>query len=196
MAVALVFTERRPDLSEARARNFERLRGRLAAAGAAVEESFYEEVDPALLARAEAIVLSGSSAPWSARDPERIAGLGDALRAAGRPVLGICAGLQLQVMFAGGAVAVAAEPEHGYLPIRVHDAGDLLRGLPSEPVVYHDHDDEVTELPDGFRVLASSAACAVQAVADPARRWWGTQFHPEESPDGGRILETFLELAR
>jgi GMP synthase-like glutamine amidotransferase len=39
----------------------------------------------------------------------------------------------------------------------------------------------------------------VQAVAVPARRWWGTQFHPEEfsaeHPAGERILLTFFELA-
>src|SRR4029453_16103401 len=73
---------------------------------------------------------------------------------------------------------------------------DLFRGLQDRIVVYQDHHDEVTKLPDGFRLLASSAECAVQAIADPGRRWWGTQFHPEESPEGDRILRSFLGLAR
>jgi GMP synthase (glutamine-hydrolysing) len=111
-------------------------------------------------------------------------------------VLGICAGFQLQARFAGGTIGVAATPEHGLLPIEVHDRSDLLRDLPGEAVVFHDHTDEITELPAGFRVLASSAACAVQAIADPERRWWGTQFHPEESPGGERIFRAFLSLAR
>jgi GMP synthase (glutamine-hydrolysing) len=194
--VALVFTERRDDLTESRARNFERLRTSLTDAGASVAESWYEDVDAAGLVRADAVVLSGSSAPWSAHEPAQLERLGDAVRAAGRPVLGICAGFQLQARFAGGTIGVAATPEHGLLPIEVHDRSDLLRELPSEVVVFHDHTDEVTVLPDGFRVLASSASCAVQAFADPARRWWGTQFHPEESPGTERILRTFLELAR
>jgi GMP synthase (glutamine-hydrolysing) len=192
--VALVFTERRADLTESRARNFERLRAQLVEAGATVEESWYEDVDR--LDRADAIVLSGSSAPWAAHEPAQLERLGEAVRAAGRPVLGICAGFQLLARFAGGATGVAATPEHGLLPIEVHDRSDLLRELPAEVVVFHDHTNEVTVLPDGFRVLASSPSCAVQAFADPARRWWGTQFHPEESPDGERILRTFLELAR
>ena len=54
-------------------------------------------------------------------------------------------------------------------------------------------------VPPGFRVLASSADCAVQALADPVRRWWGTQFHPEEfrpeDPAGEQILRTFFALA-
>jgi len=49
-------------------------------------------------------------------------------------------------------------------------------------------------------VLASSPACAVQAIADPERRWWGTQFHPEEFDGehtaGERILRAFFELAQ
>ena len=196
MTVALVFTERRADLTESRTRNFERLRSVLADAGAEVEESWYEDVDPARLARADAIVLSGSSAPWSVRGVAELERLGDAVRIAGRPVLGICAGLQLLTRFAGGTVAAAAAPERGLLPIEVRDGSDLFRGLPAELVVFHDHTDEVTDLPVGFRILASSATCAVQAIADRGRRWWATQFHPEESPDGERIFRTFLELAR
>jgi GMP synthase (glutamine-hydrolysing) len=65
--------------------------------------------------------------------------------------------------------------------------------------VFQDHTDEITVLPEGFRVLASSDRCAIQAIADPKRRWWGTQFHPEESSAeysvGARVLETFFELA-
>ena len=70
MTVELVFTERRSELTEPRAENFARLRERLAtASGEAVEVSHYEEVDHERLARADSIVLSGSSAPSSIRDP-------------------------------------------------------------------------------------------------------------------------------
>jgi GMP synthase (glutamine-hydrolysing) len=145
-------------------------------------------------------VLSGSSAPWSAHEPAELARLGEAVRAAGRPVLGICAGLQLQALFAGGGIAPSAGEQRGFQAVAIRDRSDLLRGLPEEIVVFQDHTDEVTVLPESFRVLASSAACAVQAIADPARRWWGTQFHPEEfsseHPAGERVLRTFFELVR
>jgi GMP synthase (glutamine-hydrolysing) len=201
VTVELVLTERRSELSESRARNYERLRARLGeAAGRPVAAAHYEDVDGWRLARASAVVLSGSSAPWSVHEPAELERLGDAVRASGRPVLGICAGLQLQTLLAGGSIAPAAAPERGFKPVEVHDRSDLLRGLPPEIVVFHDHVDEVTALPDGFRLLASSAACAVQAFADPERRWWGTQFHPEEfdveHPAGEQILRTFFELAQ
>ena len=199
MAVELVLTERRSELSESRAANFARLRERLAAtSGAAVEVFHYEEVDPERLARASSIVLSGSSAPWSVRDPAELDRLGEAVIAAGRPVLGICAGMQLQARFAGGTLGPSACPEHGFCPIQVLDDRDLLRGLSPEAVVFQDHDDEIVDLPAGFRVLASSTECAVQAIADPERRWWGTQFHPEEfraeHPAGEQVLRTFFDL--
>jgi GMP synthase (glutamine-hydrolysing) A subunit len=200
--IELVYTERRSDLDDARARNFERLVRELEAAadGATVATAHYEEVDAARLARASVIVLSGSSAPWAIRDPDELERLGEAVLASGRPVLGICAGMQLQAQFAGGQLARAARPEHGFLPIEVLDHSDLLAGLPDDAVVFHDHTDEVTDLPDDFRVLARTSACGVQAIAAPARRWWGTQFHPEEwteeHPAGARILRNFFDLVR
>jgi GMP synthase (glutamine-hydrolysing) len=200
VAVAVVLTERKSELTAARARNYERLRERIvAASGDTVEVAYYEEVDPARLQRAQSVILSGSSAPWSAHDRAALERLGEAVRSTERPVLGICAGMQLQVLFAGGSIAPAQTGEHGYLPIQVHDPSDLLSGLPPEAVVFQDHDDEIVGLPEEFRVLASSAACAVQAIADPARRWWGTQFHPEEfrpeHPAGEQVLRTFFALA-
>jgi GMP synthase (glutamine-hydrolysing) len=197
--VELVFTERRSELTEARARNLERLRERLtAASGRPVEVAHYEQVDPRRLARASSIVLSGSSAPWSVRDPGELERLGEAVRAAGRPLLGICAGMQLQARFAGGKIGPSARPERGFLPIEARDRSDLLRGLPANPTVFQDHTDEIVSLPEDFRVLAASADCAVQAISCPERRWWGTQFHPEESspehPAGERVLRSFFAL--
>jgi GMP synthase (glutamine-hydrolysing) len=186
-------------MTEARASNYARLRERVAAASrSAVDVSHYEDVEPRRLARASSIVLSGSTAAWSARDAAELEALGDAVRAAKRPTLGICGGMQLLAVFAGGSIVTGKSVEHGFLPIHVDDRVGLLRDLPEETIVFHDHTDEIGILPDGFRVLASSEACAVQAFADPERRWWGTQFHPEESnaehPAGALVLERFFEL--
>jgi GMP synthase (glutamine-hydrolysing) len=199
VAVEVVFTERRADLTPNRARNLERLRALVEeTSGGPVATSHYDDVDGARLDRADAIVLSGSTAAWASRDVGELARLGEAVVAAGRPTFGICAGMQLLTRFAGGAIELGGSVEHGFLPIRVHDRSGLLRALPEDAVVFHDHTDEIVVLPDGFRVLASSEACAVQAFADPGRRWSGTQFHPEEStaehPHGARVLEAFFGL--
>ena len=115
-------------------------------------------------------------------------------------MLGICAGMQLQAVFAGGRLARAERPERGFLPIEIVDGSDLLEGMSDEPTVFHDHTDEIADLPAGFRVLARSSACRVQAIAAPARSWWGTQFHPEEwtqeHPAGAHVLRNFFALVR
>jgi GMP synthase-like glutamine amidotransferase len=148
------------------------------------------------------IVLSGSSAPWATHDPESLDRLGEAVLAADAPVLGICGGMQLLARFAGGRISTmvpAEREERGYAPVEVIDADGLLAGLSEPPTVFHDHRDEVTVLPDGFRVLARTEACAIQAIAAPERSWWGTQFHPErfddEHPDGERVLRNYFSLA-
>ena len=161
------------------------------------------EVVPYLEARdlsgAHAIVLSGSSAPWAAHDPAALDRLGEVVTASGRPVLGICAGMQLLGRFAGGRIEHAAESEIGELEVHVVDREGLFRDVGERPRVWQYHSDELTCVPDGFRLLASTERCRVQAIAHVERPWWGTQFHPESyrsaNPDGARILRTFFELA-
>jgi GMP synthase (glutamine-hydrolysing) len=161
------------------------------------------EVVPYLAARdlrhAQAIVISGSSAPWAAHDPAALDRLGEVVIASGRPVLGICAGMQLLGRFAGGRIDHAAESEIGELEVEVVERDELFRDVGARPCVWHYHFDELTDLPDGFRLLASTERCRVQAIASRERGWWGTQFHPESyrsaNPDGARILRTFFELA-
>lgn len=199
MPVTLVVTEHSSFLTPAALTCYETIRRRLeSAGGTAVRTAHYEEVES--LRGADAVVLSGSFAPWADHTPDAIERLGDVVRAYDGPVLGICAGMQLQAIFAGGRVAHArVAAETGFSPIDVIDDDGLLRGLPARVEVYQHHGDEIEELPAGFRVLARSATCAIEAIVDPARRWWGTQFHPEEfdaaHPVGERILRNFFELA-
>ncbi len=160
--------------------------------------ALYTDVDD--LNGASAVVLSGSFAPWADHAPGALGRFGDVVLAYDGPVLGICAGMQLQATFAGGTLRHSPGGlETGFSPVDVVENNDLLRGLPSRIDVYQHHGDEIEELPEDFRVFARSAACAIEAIADPARRWWGTQFHPEEfdaaHPAGERILRNFFELA-
>ncbi len=199
MTVLFVVTEHSSHLTPDAIERYEVVRRRVAdAAGTAVERMHYEEARD--LASAAAVVLSGSHAPWTAHDPAALERLGDAVRSYDGPVLGICAGMQLQARFAGGTIRHSpGGPETGFSTVEVVEHDGLLRGLPARIDVYQHHRDEIEELPEDFRVLARSATCAIEAIADPARRWWGTQFHPEEfdaaHPAGERILRNFFELA-
>ena len=199
--VILVVSEHRSQLTPERLGAYERVRRTLEeAAGRRVSALHYEDVDGL---DARAVVISGSSAPWSAHHPAALARLGDAVSASEAPVLGICAGLQLLAGWAGGEVGPVAErggsPERGYETVEVVEPDGLLEGLGPVATVFQDHEDEVARPPAGARLLARSTACQVQALELAGRRWWGTQFHPErfdaEHPDGERVLRNFFALA-
>jgi GMP synthase (glutamine-hydrolysing) len=113
----------------------------------------------------------------------------------GVPVLGICYGMQWMMHARGGRVEPASEREFGPATIQVlvPDArlfGDMAR----DQRVWASHGDRVDSVPDGFRTVASSPSAPFAAVENPARGWYGVQFHPEvEHTEQGRaILRNFL----
>jgi GMP synthase (glutamine-hydrolysing) len=197
-AVIQIDTEHPSSFGTGPARWRRRLSRRLEiASGRPVEVVHYLEARD--LSKGHAVVLSGSSAPWATHDPAALERLGEIVGASGRPVLGICAGMQLLGRFAGARIDHAAEPEIGELEVEVIERDGLLRDAGEHPRVFQYHTDELTELPAGFRLLATTDRCRVQAIASEQRGWWGTQFHPESyrsaNPAGARILRTFFELA-
>lgn len=197
MSVLFVVTERAGGLTHERRARYEATRARIAAVvGADVESRHYDAVQAPT---ADAIVLSGSTDPWAMHDRRSLGRFYEELRRYRGPVLGICAGMQMLVRAQGGVVSAAERPVRGFDAIDVVDDSDLLAGLPSRVHVFQSHEDEVTVLPAGFRILASSDACAVEAIAAKDRPWWGTQFHPEawddDHPAGRAIVERFAALA-
>ena len=67
-------------------------------------------------------------------------------------------------------------------------------GARPDGIVWMSHGDKVSKLPPGFRVLAKSEPCPFAVVADPARGFYGLQFHPEvaHTEDGQRMLQNFV----
>ena len=112
----------------------------------------------------------------------------------GLPVLGICYGMQLLANQLGGRVLPTAAREFGHAVIHRSDpTTPLLQDLPEALPVWMSHGDRITELPPGFRVLASSETSPV-AVMGNDRGLYGLQFHPEvvHTRDGARILQNFV----
>ena len=120
----------------------------------------------------------------------------------GVPVLGICYGMQTMAQQLGGRVEAGKVREFGYAEVRARGHTRLLDGIEDlrSPEghgllrVWMSHGDKVTELPPGFTLMASTAACPVAAMADEARRFYAVQFHPEvtHTPQGARILQRFV----
>lgn len=109
-----------------------------------------------------------------------------------KPVLGICYGMQLLTLAYGGRVEPADHREYGMA--RIHRVSDssLFSGLEGELPVWMSHGDRVTQLPEGFEVLASSANAPLAAMGKG--NLLGLQFHPEvvHTPQGTQILSNFL----
>ncbi len=115
------------------------------------------------------------------------------------PILGICAGHQFMAGFYGGKADEAPNPEFGAAKITLIDGGDLLFvGTPDEQTVWESHNDEVTEVPNGFSITASSESCQVQAMQNEVGDRFGLQFHPEvnDSEFGQEIFQNFVEICR
>jgi GMP synthase (glutamine-hydrolysing) len=113
----------------------------------------------------------------------------------GVPVLGICYGMGVLTLFAGGEVARAPRREYGRADLIVDDTRDLLAGLESGATpVWMSHGDKMARLPRGWQVLAHSANSPIAAFADADRRLFGVQFHPEvvHTPRGKEVLANFL----
>jgi len=138
------------------------------------------------------VVLSGGPQNLSERNALRVS---KAIFKLGRPILGICYGMQLTAFELGGKVKAGRTREYGPTKIRVRKS-PIFRGLKPAQMTWMSHGDQVTELPKGFEMIASSPSCQYAAMADEKRRTYGLQFHPEviHTVNGAKILKNFLDI--
>jgi GMP synthase (glutamine-hydrolysing) len=117
-----------------------------------------------------------------------------ALWTSGVPMLGICYGLHLMAQGLGGDVVSFSRKEFGPAVVTVTAEDSLFAGLAPEQSVWMSHGDSIARLPDGFGATASTGSTPFAAVADPSRRMYGIQFHPEvvHTPGGREILRNFV----
>ena len=112
----------------------------------------------------------------------------------GIPVLGICYGMQAMVHQLGGRVSPGTNREYGYAELRNIAPGEpLFMDVSDSPQVWMSHGDNIIEMPEGFRALASTDNSPIAALGDGAGRL-GLQFHPEvvHTPEGTRLINNFL----
>jgi len=114
----------------------------------------------------------------------------------GTPVLGICYGMQLMTEVLGGEVRRSGQREFGHANVRVAANGTprrLFAQVPAELRVWASHGDDVTSVPPGFAVAATSATAPIAAMEDPDRDLYALLFHPEvaHTDHGLAILRNF-----
>ncbi|HKH74919.1 MAG TPA: glutamine-hydrolyzing GMP synthase, partial [Vicinamibacterales bacterium] len=117
------------------------------------------------------------------------------------PVLGICYGMQLMTDMLGGEVRRSGHREFGHAFVRVSGNGSpehskapkLFREVPVELRVWASHGDDVSSVPPGFQVAATSATAPIAAMEAPDRQLYALLFHPEvaHTDYGTEILRNF-----
>jgi GMP synthase (glutamine-hydrolysing) len=161
-----------------------------------VDDAFIREFAP------KGIILSGGpnsvTELGSPRAPHAVFDLGV-------PVLGICYGMQTMAVQLGGKVELGNVREFGYAEVRAHNHTSFLNGIEDFQTpeghgmlkVWMSHGDKVADMPVGFKMMASTPACPIAAMADDERHFYGLQWHPEvtHTVQGRAMLDRFvLEL--
>src|SRR6185503_355710 len=164
------------------------------------ESKVYCEIHPYSLSlekisalKPEGIILSGGPASVYQENAPKVPA---ALFRLPVPFLGICYGMGLLNLSFGGEAGRADRREYGPADLAIDDAADLFHGFAGgDPTrVWMSHGDKMTSFPQGWRVLAHSANSPIAAFADPTRRFFGVQFHPEvaHTARGRDLLDNFV----
>ena len=159
----------------------------------AVDKTYFEEFAP------NGIIFSGG--PESANtdeSPKAPAFLYDC----GVPILGICYGMQSLAEEFGGKVVASSKSEFGFAQVNSVKSSRLLDGIYDriegdgchQLDVWMSHGDKVTEIPEGFEIIAGTDSAPIAAISNESKRIYGLQFHPEvtHTLQGKKIIERFV----
>jgi GMP synthase (glutamine-hydrolysing) len=163
------------------------------------ENSVYSEVVPytASLRQIEelkpvGIILSGGPASVLDEDaPSCDAGIFEL----GVPVLGICYGMQLMSVLLGGKVTRPDQREYGRTQVTMDKREGLFENASPNSSCWLSHTYQVSQLPEGFEIIAHSLSCPIAAMEHKRKRLFGVQFHPEvtHTQEGSVIIRNFLK---
>jgi GMP synthase-like glutamine amidotransferase len=138
-------------------------------------------------------ICTGSSASVyeGASWVEDLSGFVRAARADGSPFVGICFGHQLLAQALGGGVERASVGwGAGAHRLTVQTSEPWMDPPLDEVILLYSHQDQVTEVPDGGRILGSTGHCPV-AMLQIDETMLGIQGHPEF---GAPYLRALIDL--
>jgi len=165
----------------------------LASAGATLDWRRWDDVTDMQVEHADVLVLS----PGPGRPSERP--INSILARSGRPVFGVCLGLQAIAEAFGGRVVRARRIVHGRTSRIHHDGVGCLAGLPSpfHATRYHSLAAERGSLPDCLQVTAWTSDGEIMGLRHRDMPVEGVQFHPESvrSQYGAALIVNALRHA-
>ncbi len=143
-------------------------------------------------ANTKGVILSGS--PFSVNDKN--APVPDLSNVKGKlPLLGICYGAQHLAKSFGGEVLPSKSREYGRANLSFVDrTNPLLKNIPDNSQVWMSHGDTITQIPDSYKIIASTHDVKVASYAIEGEDTFAIQFHPEvyHSTDGLQLLQNFV----
>lgn len=138
----------------------------------------------------QAIILSGG--PNNISDKQRLS-FDEKIFELGKPILGICYGMQLMSDHFGGIVDSNIVKEYGQNEIWIDNMSLIFDGMSERQNVLMSHGDTVKNVPNGFKIIGKSGD-AIAAIGNEEKKMYGLQFHPEVdlTEEGMKILENFI----
>ncbi|HCW74935.1 MAG TPA: GMP synthase (glutamine-hydrolyzing) [Candidatus Marinimicrobia bacterium] len=139
----------------------------------------------------KAIILSGGPESVFAENSPK---LDSEVWSLGKPILGICYGLQLLTQHFGGKVEPGTVREYGAAEVHHDHQHPLINNTAQNCKVWMSHGDHVATSPPDFNVILKSKNGLIAAIAHKKMPLMGLQFHPEVShtDEGQTYLHNFL----
>jgi len=146
---------------------------------------------PKLTPGIKGVILSGSPHSVREENPPKV----DLTAIKGKmPLLGVCFGAQYLAHFYGGEVGKSNSREYGRAHLEIKDPNDKLFKEVSDSVVWMSHADTILNIPQNYKVTASTHDVKVAAYCIEGEETHGIQFHPEvyHTAEGSKILKNFV----
>ena len=140
----------------------------------------------------KSIILSGG--PNSISNDERLK-FDERIFELGKPILGICYGMQLMSDYYKGVIDNNVVKEYGQNEIWIDNTVPIFKDMSEKQKVLMSHGDTVKIAPEGFKIIGKSGE-AIVAIGKIEKKMYGLQFHPEVdlTVEGTKILENFIRI--
>lgn len=106
-------------------------------------------------------------------------------------LLGICYGAEILALTLGGTIKKSTSLQKGNEAVRVMTNTLIPKNSIS---VFESHGFEISKLPEKLIPLGESNNCKYEIIQYENKPIFGTQFHPEMTPDGNDLIEKFCLL--
>jgi GMP synthase (glutamine-hydrolysing) len=108
-----------------------------------------------------------------------------------KKLLGICYGAEILALTLGGTIKKLPGPQKGNEQILIKKTNLLFN---NDLEVFESHGYEISKLSENLHVIGESIHCKFEIIQYENKPIFGTQFHPEMSIDGQKIISKFCSL--